>query len=237
MPHSTPSKGAETRARRIDEMMERASEALQATRIFECERLCLDALRIAHRGQDYERMARVLLPLQEARRLKRQRAADAGRIVQHESPDQATSIEPGCVLMHPPRCVGADGRALRERADKEETPLIVVVREPETSEGLWPIVAVGPATVRIRVEPPEELTPDWFLDVLEGLGDAAIESLNPEAPASTRINQLMDRLTTAPDHELLHQVLESACREAIRVGPDRRHPKPPLDDDEEDDEI
>ena len=236
MPDSTASKGAGARAKRIDELMEHAQEALQSTRIFECERLCIDALRIAHRGLEYERMARILLPLQESRRLKRQRAADAGRIVQYEAPEEIGPIEPGCVLLHPPRCVGVDGRALRERADKEEVPLVVVVREPETRDGAWPIVSVGASTVRVKVEPPDELTIDWFLDATEALGDAAIESINPESPASTRVNQLVDRLSAVPDHELLLQALEHACRDAMREGPDRRHPKPPADDDDDEGE-
>lgn len=233
MPDSSPTKPTGARARRIDETMERAAKALHETRYFECERLCADALRSAHRALDYERMARILLPLQEARRLKRQAAADAGRVRQCERPDEVAHIEPGCVLMHPPNCVGVDGRALRDRADKEEIPLIVVVREPETREGLWPVVAVGASTVRTKVPPPKRLTPQWFLRVGEELGESAIEGVNPDAPASTRVNQLMDRLDATPDHELLLQALGDACRDAAREGPDRRHPKR-VDDDDED---
>lgn len=233
MPDSSPATPSGARARRIDDAMERASQALRAGRSFECERLCVEALRSAHRALDYERMARVLMPLQEARRLKRQAAADAGRVKQCERPDEIKRLEPGCVLMHPPHCVGVDGRALRDRADKEEIPLIVAVREPETREGLWPIVAVGASTVRAKVQPPKRLTPQWFLRVGEELGDNALDTINPDAPASTRVNQLMDRLDATPDHELLLQALGDACRDAVREGPDRRHPKRADEDEDE----
>src|SRR5689334_10244420 len=62
----------------IDRMMERASTALEAMRYFEAERLASTALRRAHAAADFERMARILLPLQEARRQKRQLAVDSG---------------------------------------------------------------------------------------------------------------------------------------------------------------
>ncbi|MFN3311207.1 MAG: ABC transporter permease, partial [Thermomonas sp.] len=42
---------------------------------FAAERLCLEALELAHKACDYERMARICLPLQEARRQKRDLAA------------------------------------------------------------------------------------------------------------------------------------------------------------------
>lgn len=132
--------------------MERASAALSARKYFETERLAVEALNTAFLAHDFERMARVLLPLQEARRQKRDLALDAGKVhvVAEELP---TKIKPGCYLIVPPR-VGLDGRQLRELADAAEVPVVVVVREPTTRAGLWPIVALGPVTVRTRVEPP-----------------------------------------------------------------------------------
>ena len=47
----------------IDAVMERASEALAATRFFEAADLCRDALRRARNADDFGRMARICLPL------------------------------------------------------------------------------------------------------------------------------------------------------------------------------
>lgn len=138
----------------IDSLMERASRALVRCHYFEAERLCLEGLRAAHAAWDYERMTRVLLPLEEARRQKRDLAFDAGQIaVVDEGVPEEKAIAPGCYLVCPPR-VGLDGRSLRESADRAEVPVIVVVREPTTREGLWPIVALGPVTIRTKVPPP-----------------------------------------------------------------------------------
>jgi hypothetical protein len=139
---------------RIDTLMEQASQHLVHRRYFEAEETCLEALRKAQGIRDFDRMARLILPLQEARRQKRDLAIDAGDVflVDGEVPS-GKQLVAGCYLVSPPR-VGVDGRGLREAADKKRVPIIVAVREPTTRDGLWPIVAVGPVTIRAKVKPP-----------------------------------------------------------------------------------
>lgn len=139
---------------KIDALMEQSSAALLKRDYFAAERFASSALRRAYAAGDFERMARIVLPLQEARRQKRDLAVDSGKIyvVDAELP-QGKTLKPGCYLVAPPR-VGVDGRLLREMADEREIPTVVIVREPTSREGLWPIVAVGPVTVRTKVAPP-----------------------------------------------------------------------------------
>lgn len=141
---------------RIDEMMEEASTALTARRYFECERTAAEALALAFGHHDYERMSRIVMPLLEARRQKRDAALDSGRVfvIREALPDPAR-MSPGCYLLVPPR-VGLDGRMLRDQANAAGVPALVLVREPTTRTGHWPIVALGPVTVRARVTPPGE---------------------------------------------------------------------------------
>lgn len=203
---------------RIDETMERASEALTATDYFEAESLCIRALAMAHRARDFERMARICLPLQEARRQKRLLAIDAGSVFVISRPeDVPRRLEAGRYLIQPPM-IGADARTLREVADRERVPALVLCREPATKAGLWPIVAIGPQTIRTKVPPPPDPTaPDaaWFEATAEALGDAAIARLKPDDPPQWRVADLLEFLEAHPDHEKLHQRLEQACREAI----------------------
>lgn len=213
MPASTGQKKSD----KVDALMEKASEALADTNYFACERLSLEALRMTHSVEDYERMARILLPLQEARRQKRLAVVDTGamHILNAAPSDGDLEIEAGCWLIEPP-LVGADGRRLRERADREEIPVLVVVREPLTQLKRWPIVMIGPVTVRTQIAPPEEITPEWMLEANEALGDEAIAGVDPDLPASTRVDRLLDRLGAVPEHEKLHQALEAACHDAMR---------------------
>lgn len=226
---------AETKQQKIDEKMERASAALEATRYFECERLCAEALRSAHSLHDFDRMARILLPLEEARRQKRLAALDADRfeVLKSISPD--LKLKPGCYMLEPPDCVGVDGRAMREMANAQEVPALIVVREPLTKAGLWPLVSVGPVTVRVRTKPSKGLTPEWFADALEALGDVSLEAVDWTAPAEIVVGELAQRLETTPDHDLMHQRLGDACRAALKdlldTGGKRRgrKAKPPID--------
>lgn len=198
--------------------MESASRALEQTSYFECERLCLQALELAHTVGDYDRMARIILPLQEARRQIRLGAIDSKKLVILDEPiPEDEKLQAACYLLQPP-LVGADGRDLRERAEMQEVPVFVIVREPKNRMGLWPIVMIGPVTVRARVKPPKnENKPDlaWFTGAHEALGDAAIAQLGDNLNSMQRVDELYDRLGTVSDHEKLHQALEQACRDAI----------------------
>ena len=216
--------------------MERASLALVETAYFEADMLCVKALEAALRAREFERMARICMPLQEARRQLRHEATDTGRVTLISAPFPAKfDPKPGCFLVCPP-IVGVEARAVRERLARKKVPAMVLCREPTTKSGQWPVVAVGPDSeawhmspvVRVRVEAPENGTPDcaWLLRAQEALGDAAIAKVKPSWPADHRVEDLLEYLDAVPDHEKLAQALESACREAAvapaSVSPRRR---------------
>lgn len=222
-------------ARMIDELMERASLALEATDYFEAERLSLQAIDHALRLFDFGRIARICLPLQESRRQRRHLAMDAGRvfIVRDRIPKPA-QLEAGCYLIEPP-LLGIDARTLRLSGERRKVPMIVVAREPLCKSGprvgKWPIVGVGTGpkfttSVRIYVDPPATTpAPDWFLATNELLGDEAILKA-VKAPAAWRVEDLIHYLDAHPDHEKLHQALAaaatSAANEPVPMLPFRR---------------
>ncbi|MCC6677365.1 MAG: hypothetical protein IT436_09490 [Phycisphaerales bacterium] len=224
--------------------MERASTALVRTDYFGAERACLRALLKAVAAADWERAARVCMPLQEARRQKRMLAIDAtgpggARLVSRAEPVTAKT-GPGCWLFQPP-LVALDARRFREAADQREIPVFVMTREPMTRAGEWPVVAVvGQLSVRVRIAPPPGVRPapggmsaahptgdevagpvpiEWFTAAAEALGDSAIARLNPEDPAAHRALDCIDFLDAFPDHEKLHQRLEIECRRAASEPP------------------
>jgi hypothetical protein len=211
-------------ADRIDKLMELGSRALVETHYFEAEGACLEALELAFAGGDYERMARILLPLQEARRQIRLQAVDSGNLfLVNEAIPEGQKIDPGCYLIAPP-LVGADARDLHDRATREEVPVMVLAHEPpvrsvklDRRPGDWPVVMIGPVTVRTYVAPPEggEVTMEWFENAAEALGDKAISEIDSGVDAISRVADLFERLHSVTDHEKLHQALESACRAAV----------------------
>lgn len=211
---------ARSQASKIDRLMEDASSALSQMRLGECERAAHEALHLAHQSGEYDRMARILMPLQEARRLRRQQAADTKKIVRV---DDYAVLEPlltgtkpirsGCYLFEPP-LVGADGREFRERSLAENASVSILVREPATRLGQWPIVAIGPTTIRARIPTPKKVDLVWFQAAGESLGDAALALVDPQEEPEGRVDHILDLLDTVVDHEKLHQALETACREA-----------------------
>ena len=199
--------------------MTKASDALSKTEYFEAERLASKALIYAFQASDFEQMARILLPLQEARRLRVQLALEVGEItIIDEKPfSEGMEIKPGCYILRPPR-VGADARRLRIAGFEKEIPVAVVCHEPLTMLRLCPIVAITPGkSFRATVAPPNPEKPDlaWFVDAMKAIGDAAIQTIDLEKPAARRVENLMECLDAIPDHEHLHQVLEATCQEAI----------------------
>lgn len=231
---------------RTDQLMDDASQALVSGRYAEAERLSLEGVQQAHHAQDFERMARAIMPLQESRRLRRQQAADVKKVTRLASYSDLEgyltgnkTIQPGCYLIEPP-LVAADGRELRERALAEDVSVFVLVHEPLTRLGHWPIVMVGPVTIRTRVAPPKKLDVAWLLQAGEALGDHAISLLDPNDDPVSRVDHLLEMLSTVMDHEKMHQVLHDACVEAhayVLANPKRRgRPSKPSVDDEFSDE-
>ncbi|MFG0243319.1 MAG: hypothetical protein ACF8R9_11095 [Phycisphaerales bacterium JB054] len=214
-------------------MMERASRHLAECAYFDAEREAERALRAARRINDFERMARICLPLQEARRQKREQAWDVGPVaLVRRQRDLPSPLVPGLYLLQPPM-IGRDGRSLRETLDRRKIAASVLTREPLTRTGKWPVVGVGPMVIRVQVDPPwplervetsvskdedDRLPPtEWFVRASEALGDAAIAALDETDHPHYRVDDLLDFLEAHPEHEKLHQALAAACRAAIGV--------------------
>jgi hypothetical protein len=214
---------------RIDELMDQASHELARTRYFDAEKLAAEALQLARQADDFERMARIIMPLQEARRQRTLQALATKKVtVIDEEKDIPTKIKPGCYLFQP-MLVGADARRLRLAALEAEVPVAVLAREPMTQLRLQPIVAISPGlTIRAKVDPPKNVDrPDieWFARAMEELGDWAVSTIDPEMEVTRRIDTLLIRLDAHPEHEGLHQALRAACEEAAQQKPDPKAKK------------
>lgn len=227
----------------IDDLMEQASEALALTDYFQAERVAVKALDRACAAQDFERMARICMPLQEARRQKRHEATDSGiSFMLRTLPPRGGELAMGCYLLTPPM-IGIEAQTLRGMCDRKKAPALIVCKEPTTGAGKWPLVGISGTdreslAIRVQLAPPEgfeNMTPmgpseglrpgpsaRWFLSAVEALGDAAIAKVDKKLPPDYRALDLYEYLKAVPDHEKLHQALEAACREAAVAGPSPR---------------
>jgi hypothetical protein len=206
----------------VDDLMDKAAKAMARAAWFEAERLTHRAVHMARQAGDFNTMASIVLPLQEARRQRYQLALACGVVTRWTEPiTEETAAQAGCYLIEPPQ-VGADARRLRLGALQHDVPAAVLCREPAMRVGLWPIVAVSASfSIRTRVDPPDDpQRPDlrWFTGAMEALGDEAIAEIDPVMELTRRIDAILGRLDAVPEHEKLHQLLCETCREAHRKG-------------------
>jgi hypothetical protein len=233
------------KATAIDTLMERASQALVACDYTRAQEMCMRALDKSLASFDFERASRAIMPLQEARRQLRHLATDAAEEgtqrlhVLSALPKDASTLASGFYLLEPP-LVGIDASSLRALAQRAKAATLVLVKEPTTKAGLWPIVGVGtgepfPVVVRVLVQPPASLAGvktlrdataaqlqssdlvAWMLAAQEKLGDAAIARVKPEWPADHRVFDFAELLAAVPDHEKLAQAFAASCREAAKA--------------------
>ncbi|MCB9844918.1 MAG: hypothetical protein H6811_02875 [Phycisphaeraceae bacterium] len=234
--------------KQIDDLVARAKGEDPAAQPFEVERLAARALQLAHSLPDYLRMARAGEVLRTARAAWRATALESGTVTLVRVRMARTELtQPGCYLVQPPM-IGADARSLRDMLHSRAIAAIVVAREPMTSKGLWPVVAVGQSsTLRAQVDPPPGVRPqagsptgdvadglpgvEWFEGALGAIGRAAIARLRPTDPAAWQVEDLVDALEVHPDDLGLHDALIDACvRAEATPPPDGQRRRPIVED-------
>ena len=194
-----------------------AEQAMKDARWFDAERDALAALDTAIQSGLHELAADAILPLQKARRQRVQMAIDASG----ETPNvldkvdsELEAVEAGVHLLIP-HAVAADAHRMRIVGLQTEVPILAVCREPLTSTGMVPIVAIGEVTIRTYVDPPED--PEvhsmaWTLAAMESLGDTAIERAGESTSVPERITALRHALDSIPEHDRLHLALAEELR-------------------------
>jgi len=180
-------------ASEIDRIMDRASVALVENRYLECERLCVEAIGLAREAKDFDRLGRILLPLQEARRQRRQAAEETGAVVltgQRKEVDEILNDHSqGCLLMTEPPYTQADGDAVRTEARQRGLFVEVLVMDNAALTGA-------------------------FCWALEQAGDAVLASVPSDAPAAEQVDAILNQLDRVGDHEIAHQRLAEAAHAA-----------------------
>lgn len=228
-------------------MMERASQALVRMDYLTCEAICLEALALARERRDWWTYARILLPLQEARRQRRIIASEGrirlGTATLAGALDDWLDQMPagGCVALTAPHTID-DARRLHDLGRERRRHVEVLFAEPAADDGTWTLRSyVRPDIATPFAAPPAAWRDRWLesgeVPADENQRDALRRSATPAdwfldacealgdaalasvAPADAgRIEVLEGLLEVAPDHEILHQRLGDAAR-AQRLAP------------------
>ncbi len=160
--------------------MENASQALGAREYLACEALCLEALNLARSEKDWGYYARILLPLQEARRHRRTICAE-GFIRLGITADDLTTLEKA--LPDQPFCLVLTSPATAELAQRLETICRREFRfaeilwvENSADQSPWVLRSFHGAPVRVAQPAPPKTWQNRWLSPLEQL---PTESQNP----------------------------------------------------------
>ncbi len=233
----------------ITPIMEHASQLLAKMDYLGCEDRCLQAMSIACSQDKWADYARILLPLQEARRQRRMTAAEGVvRLGTTDLPGNPVPwlrrLNPGCIVVtHPHTARTAD--QLAQAVRRQSLYVEILFADNAASVGQWVLRSfAGPSVACVVDAPPRQwidawLNPpaarqepapadqtakqpaDWFLDACEALGDAALAEVNVPMGDRRRVRLLERCLRVVTDHEILHQTLGQAAR-ALQATPQRQ---------------
>lgn len=215
----------------LDNLMETASQALAELDYARCESLCLDALAQARDQQEWVIYQRILLPLQETRRQRRQAALDGpillGTPKRHDDNAQLLGdSEQGCVVMTWPY-TAADAKALSETLSSQPNPIELLFADNAADSPTWRITSINGPDLSIdlpapktdwigqRVDPSKLTSPTpahWFMQASEALGNAALAAIEATPGSLDYLQALEQALACVDDHEILHQRLAAAAK-------------------------
>ncbi len=221
---------------KLDGIMGRASQALADMDYLGCEVLCLEALAEARGVKRFGYYARVLMPLQEARRQRRMIAAQGDILLGTAEPGfdvgrWLTGQRAGCIVLTHPH-TAKDAKSLADRAYDEKKFIEILFADNAPDAETWTLRSYDGPEISCEVQAPTPGSPDspgshdspaspnedpaqWFLHATEQLGDAALRSTDDSLSGGALVLELEVRLRIFPDHELLHQRLAEAARTVV----------------------
>ena len=199
----------------LDMLMQQASQALADMRYNACENLCHNALIQARGRCDWDSYIRILRPLQETRRQRRQAAEDAGVHVLCIENDNVLELpEEGGLLLVGPEVSTAHIESLHQAAQLADCAIVILrCHESREIEGVSQLyVTTEQGQCGIWVEAPGEWRAHWFVACSEALGDQLLAEIELSCQGGhlDKLAALEQALAHIDDHEKLHQSL-AAC--------------------------
>ena len=173
---------------------------------------------------------RVLLPLQEARRQRRQAALDGpillGTPSDQDIATQIKDLEQGCIVLTWPT-TSADVVALANEVRLGKQPIELLFADNASISTSWRITSYAGPGLSIDLPAPKSewigqwidpssINPPtpahWFMQASEALGNAALAAIDALPGSTDYLEALEDALACVDDHEILHQRLASAAK-------------------------
>jgi hypothetical protein len=166
-------------------------------------------------SKDWKALATEIQNVSTARskRVKRAHNGRGVRVIDSTEEFDSTK-ESGRYLVQPP-LVARDASLLEGSLKSRGFSGVVGCREPVTSLGLRPIVALGSGvTVRVQIEDaknPKKPTCAWFDHALEELGHHVLESMNPNSSTLRQLDYLIAHFSAIPTFTPAYRLAITLC--------------------------
>ena len=182
---------------------------------FKVEKDAAAAIDIARAASDWETLSSEIENLSEARSSRATAAHNGKKVRVIQSSEEVDTIkDAGRFLVQPP-LVARDAALLDNAFKSSGISSVVVCREPVTSLGLCPVVALGSGViVRVQVkEPknPQKPTCAWFDHAIKELGEHVLERLDQNATHTRQLDYLLAHFSAVPTFLGMYQSAIALC--------------------------
>lgn len=166
-------------------------------------------------SSDWNTLAKHLQDLCTARMQRADASHNGTRVhIIENNEDIEATCETGRYLFRPP-LVAKDAALFDNAMKSKKISVVVACREPKTSLGLCPIVALGSGvTKRVQIEEsknPDKPTCAWFDHALEELGDYILEQMNTESASKSQLDYLLAHIPASPTQACLYDAAIVLC--------------------------
>jgi hypothetical protein len=180
------------------------------------EKVSVEKIAQHRASENWEAIATELLTLCETRTEIVSFAKNGKRVQIIESIETGDDIAAsGRFLVRPP-LVGRDSGIIHHALRAKGLAAIVLCREPSTSLGLCPIVALGSGVmVRVQVEEPknpEKPSCAWFDHAIEELGEHVLSKINPDTTTKRQLDYLLAHLPAVSTCTIVYTAAVALCR-------------------------
>jgi hypothetical protein len=183
---------------------------------FKKETVSVGRIEQARASENWDELSIALKDLCAARQEMYEAAKNGKRVQIIDSIELGEQIAHGGRYLVQPPLVGRDASILSNTLHSEGISAIVLCREPTTSLGLCPIVALGSGViVRVQIEEPKtpnKPTCGWFDHAIEELGDHILSKLNADGAIQRQLDYIIGHIPAAPTHVGLYTTAIGLCR-------------------------
>ncbi len=183
---------------------------------FKNEATAVVAIDATRASKNWSALATEIQNLSAARSEKAKQAHNGKSVQVIDTAEELGVVkEDGRYLVRPP-LVARDAALLEGSLRARGFSGVVACREPITSLGYCPIVALGSGvTVRVQVEEPKNPNKPacaWFDHVLEELGHHVVESIKLDSPKVRQLDYLVAHFSAIPTYTQAYRLAIELCR-------------------------